>query len=86
MIHLLSFFLPEVPDLTHETNVELFRRWDQKEVGYLQMLRYIRISSTDPENIVVSRPGQHPSLVSAAKGTMTETAPGGDAETMDTTR
>jgi len=34
----------EVPDLTHEINVELFRGWDRKAAGYLQVLRYIRIS------------------------------------------
>jgi len=34
---------PEVPDLTHEVNVELFWGRDREEAGYLQMLRYIRI-------------------------------------------
>jgi len=72
----------EVPDLTHEINVDLFRGWDQKEGGYLQMLRYIRISGTNPENIVVSRPGKHPRLTSATK--TTETTPSGGTETMDT--
>lgn len=76
------FYVVEVPDLTHEVNVELFRGWDQKEVGYLQILRYIRISGTHPERLVVSRHGQHPRLVSAAK---VETVSRGDAETMDTT-
>ena len=76
----------EVPDLTHEINVELLRGWDQKEAGYLQMLRYIRISSADPEKVIVSRPGQHPRLISAATvAAMTKTIPSGDAETMDTT-
>ena len=85
--HLSLVPILEVPDLTHEINVELFRGWDQKEAGYLQMLRYIRISSTDPEKVIVSRPGQHPRLVSAAKVAMTtEAIPSGDAETMDTTR
>jgi translation machinery-associated protein 16 len=75
----------EVPDLTHGVNVEIFRKWDQKEAGYLQMLRYVRISSGDPEKIVVSRPGQHPRLVSAAKAAATvEATPSGDAEAMDT--
>ena len=76
----------EVPDLTHDVNVELFRGWDQKEAGYLQMLRYIRISSTDTEKFVVSRPGQHPRLISTTKeAATTETSSGGDTETMDTT-
>ena len=71
-----------MPDLTHEINVELFRSWDQKEGGYLQMLRCIRISSTDPENAIVSRPGQHPRLISPAKATH---VPSGDTEAMDST-
>ena len=74
-----------MPDLTHEVNVEIFRGWDQKEAGYLQMLRYIRISSTDLERVVVSRPGKHPRLVSAAKvATTTGTIPDGGTEWMDT--
>lgn len=84
---LISFMFPilEVPDLTHEVNVELFRDWDQKEVGYLQMLRYIRILSTDSEKPFVSRPGQYPRLVAAAKGeTTTEVPLRGESETMDT--
>ena len=79
------FLVLEVPDLTREVNVDLFRGWDQKEVGYLQMLRYIRISSTDPEKTTVSRPGQHPRLVAAAKAEATVGSPlNGEAETMDT--
>ncbi|KAF9780995.1 hypothetical protein BJ322DRAFT_1082629 [Thelephora terrestris] len=75
----------EVPDLTHGVNVEIFRKWDQKEAGYLQMLRYVRISSGDQEKVVVSRPGQHPRLVSAIKAVATmEATPSGDAEAMDT--
>ena len=83
--HFLRILPIELPDLTHEINVELFRGWDQKEGGYLQMLRYIRISSTDPENIVVSRPGQHPRLVAATKPITTGTTPSGGTEVMDTT-
>ena len=45
-----SFPILEVPDLVHEINIEMFRGWDQKEGGYLQMLRHIRISGTDPRN------------------------------------
>ena len=52
----------EVLDLTHPINVELFRKWDQKEAAYVQQLRFIRISSTAPETAVVSRPGHHPLL------------------------
>lgn len=52
----------EVLDLTHTANVELFRKWDQTEAAYVQMLRFIRITSTDPTVAVLSRPGRHPSL------------------------
>ncbi|KAI0629300.1 hypothetical protein C8Q77DRAFT_1220466 [Trametes polyzona] len=52
----------EVIDLTHPTNVELFRKWDQKEAAYIQQLRFVRISSASPETVVVARIGQHPLL------------------------
>ena len=55
-------FSKEVPDLTHEATVQLFHKWDQKEVAYVQMLRFIRISSSDPAMVVVSKPGKHYSL------------------------
>ncbi|KAL1941174.1 hypothetical protein VTO73DRAFT_7386 [Trametes versicolor] len=49
----------EVIDLTHPRNVELFREWDQKEAGYLQQLRFIRISSAAPDTVILTRIGQH---------------------------
>lgn len=52
----------EVPDLTHEPTVQLFRKWDQKEIAYVHLLRFIRISSSDPTMAVVSKPGKHQSL------------------------
>ncbi|PFH51957.1 hypothetical protein AMATHDRAFT_2661 [Amanita thiersii Skay4041] len=52
----------EVIDLTHSGNVELFRKWDQKEVAYVEQLRFIRINCVDPTVTVLSRRGQHPSL------------------------
>lgn len=52
----------EVIDLTHPVNVDLFRRWDQNEVAYMEQLRFIRIFSTAPEVTVVSKPGRHISL------------------------
>ncbi|KAG6891222.1 hypothetical protein C0995_008474 [Termitomyces sp. Mi166 len=54
----------EVIDLTHPATVELFRRWDQKEAAYIQLLRFVRITSTDPDIVVVSRPGKHVSILS----------------------
>ncbi|KAG2743223.1 hypothetical protein P692DRAFT_20747132 [Suillus brevipes Sb2] len=52
----------DVPDLTHEATVELFRKWDQTEVAYIQLLRFIRISSVDSTSAVVSKQGEHHSL------------------------
>ncbi|KDQ26740.1 hypothetical protein PLEOSDRAFT_1113197 [Pleurotus ostreatus PC15] len=55
----------EVPDLTDESTVEIFRRWDQKEIAFIQLLRFIRISSADPGMAIVSRPGNHASIHAA---------------------
>ncbi|GJJ11274.1 hypothetical protein Clacol_005506 [Clathrus columnatus] len=52
----------EVPDLTHAATVKLFRQWGQTGVGYLDILRYIRINSEDLTQVVVSKPGRHESL------------------------
>ncbi|KAI0272771.1 hypothetical protein BC834DRAFT_949284 [Gloeopeniophorella convolvens] len=52
----------EVPDLTHPENVALYRKWDQKEVAFVQMLRCVRISSEKPDLVIVSKPGKYPSL------------------------
>ncbi|KAH8116284.1 translation machinery-associated protein 16 [Phellopilus nigrolimitatus] len=56
----------EIPDLTHPKNVELFRRWDQKAIEYIDILRFIRINSESPSTVIVSRPGKHESLRLAA--------------------
>jgi len=52
----------EVVDLTHAPTVELFRRWNQTEFAYIQMLRFIRIFSSNPTEAVVSKPGKHYTL------------------------
>ena len=52
----------EVPDLTHPENVALYRTWDQREVAFIQLLRFIRISSSKLDTAIVSKPGKHPSL------------------------
>ncbi|KAF8956928.1 hypothetical protein BDZ97DRAFT_1848946 [Flammula alnicola] len=70
----------EVIDLTHQPTVELFRQWDQQEVAFIQLLRFIRIFSTDPELALVSRPGKHVSIIGDGKTTVVD----GD-ETMDLT-
>lgn len=59
------FLLSEVIDLSHAPTVEIFRRWDQTEVAFIQLLRFIRIFSTDPETFVISRPGKHLSILGA---------------------
>lgn len=53
----------EVIDLTHQPNVDLFRRWDQKEAAFIQQLRFVRICSTNADLAVLSKPGKHPSLI-----------------------
>jgi translation machinery-associated protein 16 len=53
----------ETIDLTHGPTVEIFRRWDQKELGFIQLLRFIRISSSKPEVVVLSKPGKHSSIL-----------------------
>ena len=60
--------LAEVIDLTHEPTVEVFRRWDQKEVAYIDLLRFVRIFGTEPDRMVVSRPGKHPSIIASNVG------------------
>ena len=55
-------FTAEVIDLTHPINVKVFRKWDQKEVAYTDLLRFIRISGASPETATVSRSGKHPLL------------------------
>jgi len=67
----------EIVDLTHPPTVELFRRWDQKEVAFIQLLRFVRISSTNPDVVVVSRPGKH--------STILESTLVSEGETMDVT-
>lgn len=57
----------EVPDLTHPTNVELFLRWDQQSIEFIDLLRFIRINSEDLSSVVVTRPGKHESLRRANK-------------------
>jgi translation machinery-associated protein 16 len=58
---------PEVLDLTHPKNVELLRKWDQTEFAYIQILRFIRITSVKPDVFVVSRPGKHSFLLDSEK-------------------
>ncbi len=57
----------------HPLNVELFRRWDQKEMPFIDLLRFIRISSSDTSSVVISRPGKHFSLTSTTPDTSLDT-------------
>jgi len=61
----------EVLDLTDAANVTLIRRWKQDDRAYLDILRYVRISSQDPLRLVVSRPGKHQNLQHPAGTTIT---------------
>ncbi|KZT59924.1 hypothetical protein CALCODRAFT_430282 [Calocera cornea HHB12733] len=56
----------EIPDLTHEATVALFRRWNADDPGYLPLLRWIRVSSERPEQLVVSKVGTEKALLNAA--------------------
>ncbi|KAG8969553.1 hypothetical protein FRC03_001992 [Tulasnella sp. 419] len=47
----------EIPDLTDAPTVEMFRKWENAEPGYLPILRLIRVSSTKPDEIIVSSQG-----------------------------
>ena len=58
----------EVPDLTHPETVALFRQWDLVELAFVQLLRFIRIFRDEPDQVVVSRPGNHHSIVGDAAG------------------
>ena len=60
---LLNLARAEVPDLTHPDNVDLFRRWDQKELGFVQLLRTIRVFRDEPQISVLSKPGRHHTLI-----------------------
>ncbi|ESK94923.1 hypothetical protein Moror_14090 [Moniliophthora roreri MCA 2997] len=57
----------EVIDLTHPPTVDLLRKWDQKAVEYIDLLRFIRVNSSNPQSVVISRPGKHASVISAGK-------------------
>ncbi|KAK7466409.1 translation machinery-associated protein 16 [Stygiomarasmius scandens] len=53
----------EVIDLTHPPTVALFRTWDQKEVAFIDLLRFIKINSTNPQSAVVIKPGKHVTII-----------------------
>jgi translation machinery-associated protein 16 len=48
----------ELPDLTDENNVKLFRQWDGVDASYLRILRIFRISGEFPDTLHVSRAGR----------------------------
>ncbi|PVG03121.1 hypothetical protein CPB86DRAFT_667025, partial [Serendipita vermifera] len=48
----------ELPDLTDEQTVKLFRQWDGVDVTYLRILRIIRICGDFPDTVHVSRVGR----------------------------
>ncbi|KAG2048089.1 hypothetical protein BDR06DRAFT_963188, partial [Suillus hirtellus] len=44
---------------TGMSTVKLFRKWDQTEVAYIQLLRFIRINSVDPMSDLQSYQNKH---------------------------
>lgn len=59
----------EVVDLTHPLNVTLLRQWEDVnfELPYIEQLRFVRINSENPQNVVVSRRGKNVFLMDQAK-------------------
>ncbi|KAJ7623276.1 hypothetical protein FB45DRAFT_925145 [Roridomyces roridus] len=45
----------EVPDLTDAPTLARFRKWDVGSIGYAHLLRFVRISSAQPDVIVFAR-------------------------------
>ncbi|KAJ6591648.1 hypothetical protein DFH09DRAFT_180475 [Mycena vulgaris] len=45
----------EIPDLTDAATLARFRKWDVASIGYAHLLRFVRISSALPDDIVFSR-------------------------------
>ncbi|KAJ7155479.1 hypothetical protein C8R43DRAFT_949726 [Mycena crocata] len=45
----------ELPDLTDAPTLARFRKWDVKSIGYAHLLRFVRISSAEPNSIVLAR-------------------------------
>ncbi|KIY52997.1 hypothetical protein FISHEDRAFT_63629 [Fistulina hepatica ATCC 64428] len=64
----------DVPDLTHAPTVALFRQWDMKEVAFMRLLQFVRISSANPETAVVARRGTHVSMGTTDPGDANPTA------------
>jgi translation machinery-associated protein 16 len=49
----------DLPDLTDQHNVRLFRQWDGVDVTYLRILRFIRICGEFPDVIHLARIGRN---------------------------
>ena len=63
--------MTEVIDLTEPNNVDLFRRWNQRDAAFVKQLLFVRIYSTKPDLYQVSRYGSHPSLPKAPNSAST---------------
>ncbi|KAG8997780.1 hypothetical protein FRB94_007463 [Tulasnella sp. JGI-2019a] len=48
----------EILDLTDPLTVSLLREWDDGDPAYLHLCRFIRVSSTDPDKIVIASRGR----------------------------
>jgi translation machinery-associated protein 16 len=63
----------ELPDLTDQHNVSLFRQWDGVDISYLRILRFIRICGEFPDVVHLARMGRD-------KDTGAPTASGDDVD------
>lgn len=71
----------ELPDLTHERTVELFRDWNG-DPAYLHLLQFIRVSSADPSVAPVIRHGLQ-ERTAIAKSKVDAKTQQSDADQMD---
>ncbi|EJU03563.1 hypothetical protein DACRYDRAFT_77207 [Dacryopinax primogenitus] len=56
----------DIPDLTHLATVALFRKWNADDPGFLTLLRWIRVTSENPHEVVLVREGNEKALLHAA--------------------
>lgn len=49
--------IEEIPDLTHEPTVALLRKWDDGDPSNYHLFRLVRVSSSEPDHIVLASKG-----------------------------
>jgi hypothetical protein len=67
----------ELPDLLHPPTVELLRSWNTGDPAFLDLMRFIRLSTKHPESIVVAKKGLGVKV--AEEGVVTGLMPEGSA-------